>query len=71
MGRSRHALHPDQTPIIMSTKKYRVWIEQINQTVVEVRAKDRNEAVEKALRKWKRETSGSAKYVEQITKENP
>jgi len=55
----------------MSTKKYRVWIEQINQTVVEVRAKDRNEAVEKALRKWKRETSGSAKYVEQITKENP
>lgn len=51
-------------------KKYHVWIGQINQTIVEVRACDRNEAMEKAERKWKRETSGSAKYVEEVTKDN-
>jgi len=40
----------------METKKtYRVWIEQVNQTYVDVKASDDIEAAEKAVRKWKRE----------------
>lgn len=54
-----------------TTKKYRVWIKQINTSIVEVKAKDRDEAMEKAARKWKREVSGRPEYVEEITKEKP
>ena len=56
---------------VSTTKKYRVWIKQINTSIVEVKAKDRDEAMEKAARKWKREVSGRPEYVEERTKEKP
>ena len=37
------------------TRVYRVYIAQINQTYVDIRATDKNAAVEKAYRSWKRE----------------
>lgn len=39
----------------MKTKKYRVYFSQLNQTYVEVRAKDRTEAAKRASRKWRKE----------------
>ena len=39
----------------MSEKTYRVWFNQINQTYVDVKAKDAEEAKEKAYLKWRRE----------------
>jgi hypothetical protein len=40
-------------------KSFRVWIAQVNQTYVDVKAADRDDAVEKAQRKWKREFVGA------------
>jgi hypothetical protein len=37
------------------TSVYRVYIAQINQTYVDIRATDKRAAVEKAYGKWKRE----------------
>jgi hypothetical protein len=50
----------------VSAKKFRVWIEQINQTMIEVTAQNPHEAREKAIRKWKRDGWGDpiASYVE-------
>jgi len=36
-------------------KSFRVWIEQVNRIVIDVKAGDAKEAAEKARRKWKRE----------------
>ncbi len=38
---------------------YRVFIEQVNQTYVEVSAKNREEAREKGYRKWRKEDGHS------------
>ena len=38
---------------------YRVWVSQVNQTMVEVRAKDEWEAREKGYAKWRREQAHS------------
>lgn len=49
--------------------KFRVWIEQVNQTMVEISAKDENEAREKGYRKWRREAGHSyVNYIEPATK---
>ena len=48
--------------------KFRVWIDQINQTNLVVTAKDANEATEKAERKWRRDVAiAHGFYVEEIT----
>lgn len=36
-------------------KTYRVWLEQVNASIVDVRASSHDEIEEKALRKWARE----------------
>jgi hypothetical protein len=38
---------------------YRVWVEQVNQTYVDVRAADEEDAREKGYRKWRRECAGA------------
>ena len=38
---------------------YRVWIEQVNQTYVDVDARNEEEAREKGYRKWRREDGHS------------
>tara|TARA_R110000772_G_scaffold162415_3_gene273635 strand:- start:118 stop:300 length:183 start_codon:yes stop_codon:yes gene_type:complete len=44
---------------------YRVWIEQVNQTWVDVKASDESEAKEKAYRKWRKEYFHSrVSYIE-------
>ncbi len=47
----------------MKTKKplktYRVWVDQVNQSMFEVRAKSPEEAREKGSRKWMREYADS------------
>lgn len=47
--------------------KFKVWIEQVNQTMIEVNAKDRDEAGEKAYRLWRR-TDGHSRvsYIEKV-----
>ena len=40
-------------------KVYRVWIEQVNQTYVDVRALDEDDASERGYRKWRRECAGA------------
>lgn len=39
--------------------KFRVYISQVNQTFVEVEAKNRREAEEKGYRKWRRDEAHS------------
>jgi hypothetical protein len=47
--------------------KFRVWIEQVNQTWVEVSALDEDEAREKGYRKWRKEDGHSrVTYVERV-----
>lgn len=49
------------------TKKgtYRVWIEQVNQTYVDVEAESEEDAREKGYRKWRREDGHSrVSYIE-------
>lgn len=43
----------------MKTRKFRVWIEQVNQTYVDVSATDLEQAKEKAVRKWRRHHVGA------------
>lgn len=40
-------------------RKFRVYVEQVNQTYVEVSATDREEAEEKGYRLWRREYAHS------------
>ncbi len=40
-------------------KKFRVYIEQVNQTYVEVSAQNKEEAEEKGYRKWRKEDAHS------------
>jgi hypothetical protein len=40
-------------------KTFRVWIEQVNQTYVDVKAGSKEEAHEKGYRKWRREEAHS------------
>lgn len=50
--------------------KYRVYIEQVNATFIEVEAKDKGEARDKAYRKWRREYAHSeVTEVSKITEE--
>jgi len=51
-------------------KKYRVWIEQVNQTYVDVEAESIEEAKEKAYRKWRREDGHSRVSWAEEVKEN-
>lgn len=44
-------------------RRYRVWIEQINQDIVEVLATDSHDARIKAERKWRKETYPTATQV--------
>ncbi len=41
-------------------QKFRVYIEQVNQTYVEVTAKTKEKAAEKGYRKWKKEDAHSS-----------
>lgn len=45
-------------------KKYRVYVEQVNRTFVEVTARDEEEARAKGYAKWKREEARS--YVTEV-----
>ena len=46
-------------------KKYRVWFEQVNQSVIDVVAADREEAKEKAYKVWRKEYAVSyCSYIE-------
>ena len=48
--------------------KFRVWFDQVNQVIYEVKAKDRDEAEKKAIRLWNSENkSPSASYIEEVT----
>lgn len=40
-------------------KTFRVWIEQVNQTYVDVKACNKDEAHEKGYRKWRRDKAHS------------
>ena len=40
--------------------KYRVWIEQVNQTFVDVEAKSMDEARDKGYRKWRKDEAHSS-----------
>lgn len=44
-------------------KQYRVYINQINQTFVNVEAKDQTSAIAKALKQWKKENEPSVMSV--------
>lgn len=47
---------------------YRVWVNQVNQVMVEVRARTEEEAAEKGYAKWRREQAHSTVgYVERVT----
>ncbi len=47
-------------------KKFIVWIDQINQTAITVRAKDPEEAAANARVKWRREyTHARVSYIEE------
>lgn len=58
--------HPNYT--MKKTKKklrtYRVWTEQINQMVWDVRAENEEDAKQKAERKWRREVYPSVGYIQ-------
>ncbi len=36
-------------------KEYRVWFEQVNQSMFDVAAEDKNEAIKKAAKEWRRD----------------
>lgn len=44
---------------VKKKQNYRVWIEQVNQTYVDVKATSSDEAREKGYRKWRREDAHS------------
>lgn len=46
------------------SKGYRVWIDQINQTYIDVKAESPEQAREKARRKWRKETFPETTQVE-------
>lgn len=48
-------------------KVWRVWIEQVNQTYIDVIAEDENEAYSKGYRKWRRECAHAR--ISQIEKQ--
>ena len=50
-------------------KCYTVWISQVNQMAVEVKATDLRDASEKGYRKWRREYAHS--YVTQVVQQPP
>ena len=53
-------------------KKYRVWVEQVNQTWLDVEAKDKHEAREKGYKKWRKEYAHSyVSYIEVVCKCDP
>ncbi len=44
---------------------FRVWVEQVNQTYVDVKAPSPSDAYEKAYRKWRRESAHARmSYIE-------
>jgi hypothetical protein len=45
-------------------RTYRVWTEQINQMVWDVRAENEEDAKQKAERKWRREVYPSVGYIQ-------
>jgi hypothetical protein len=48
-------------------KKFRVWIEQVNQSYVDVTASSRDVAIEKGYSKWRRYVAHSrVSYIEEI-----
>jgi hypothetical protein len=51
-------LKKKQKAVRLST--YRVWLEQVNQTYVDVRALDEEDARDKGYRKWRREYAGTS-----------
>jgi chloramphenicol 3-O-phosphotransferase len=52
-------------------KSYRVWIHQVNQTYVDVKATDEWSAREKGYEKWRKEEAHSeVSYVEENEEEN-
>jgi len=53
----------------VTKKTFRVWIDQVNQTWVEVTAADEGEAAQKAYRKWRREDAHSqVSHIEEVRK---
>jgi DnaJ-class molecular chaperone len=46
--------------------KYRVWISQINQTYIDVKAYNSNEAIRKAYRKWHMEVHPDILSIKKI-----
>jgi len=47
-------------------KEYKVFISQVNQRVITVKAKDKDEAGEKGYRKWKRGVDSQVRSVEEV-----
>lgn len=52
----------------IKNKKYNVWLSQVNATIVEVTAKNKEEARDKAHRKWRREMART--YITSIEEHN-
>ena len=50
---------------------YRVWLEQVNQTYVDVRATDEDDARKKGYRKWRREYSETNVADIKLLESNP
>lgn len=46
--------------------KFRVYVEQINQTMYQIQAKSKEEAAEKAQAKWLEENKRPSVYIEEI-----
>ena len=48
-------------------KKFRVWIDQVNQTTVEVTARDEEHARKKGYTKWRKEEAHSrVSYIAEV-----
>ena len=52
----------------IKNKKYTVWLSQVNATIVNVTAKNKEEARDKAYRKWRRECADT--YITSIEEHN-
>ena len=48
-------------------RTYHVWFEQVNQCMIEVKAKAKSQAIDKAYRVWRRDYATSrASYIEEV-----
>ena len=52
-------------------KKYRVWIEQVNATYIDVKARSEEDAKNKALFRWRKEAWPETSDIQEMGKEKP